>query len=537
LHDRWVVALSILVFAFFASLTGVSTAHAAVDTTAVPGQLIVGFNSGTSSSESSTIVDNTDATIAKRLPGRSAVVTVDSGQSTTEVQDALDANGNVAYVEPNYKVHSEGLTNDPLLRDGTLWGLLRIHAPAAWGVSRGAGVTVAVLDSGISIDNPDLTNAVWQNPNEIPGNGIDDDGNGIVDDVYGADFVNHDGVPDDEEGHGSHVAGTIAATADDGNGVVGVAPDARVMPLKFLDKNGAGNVADAISAIDYAIKNGARVINASWGGPDFSQALQDAIARAGQAGIVFVAAAGNDGTNNDTTPDYPAAMNLPNIISVAASDKQDQLASFSNYGKNTVDLAAPGVGITSTVGDHTESWSGTSMATPHVSGVAALLESASPSASAAAVAGAITAGARTTTSMIGMTKSGGILDTVGSFKALGVDTSGFENGASPSTFRLKKPGKRVTVGLGGKVKFSWSRSYDDDLLGYEVYIDGKLKTTVRSVQDSTGLGDPATSARVKVSAGKHRWSVVAVDSAGNVRTATRGGGSKGKVAVLSRHSH
>jgi subtilisin family serine protease len=530
-----VAATAALTLAFLLFLLGVSTtARAADDTSAVPGQLIVGFTGDTSSAESKAIVNGTDAAIAKRLPDNTAVVKVDAGQSASEVQSALDARGDVAFVEPNFKVHSENLTNDPKLRDGGLWGIIRIHAPAAWSTTRGAGVIVAVLDSGYAIENPDLTGAAWENTNEIP-NGKDDDNDGFVDDIYGADWVDHDGVPNDAEGHGSHVAGTIAATADDGNGVVGVAPDARVMPLKFLDKDGAGSVADAIGAIDFAIKHGAKVINASWGGPDYSQALEGAISRAGQAGIIFVAAAGNDGTNNDVAPDYPAAMSLPNIVSVAASDKQDNLASFSNYGKSSVDVAAPGVGIISTVGDHTESWSGTSMATPHVAGVAALLASVSPGASAEALAGAIIGGARTSSPLIGKIKSGGILDVVGSFKALGLDTSNFEAGSGPSAFRLKKPGKKVMVGRGGKVRFTWSRSYDDDLIGYEVYVDGKLKTTVRSPSDDSGIGAPNTFAKVKIKAGKHRWSVVAVDGEGNVRTATRTFGSKGKVAVFSRH--
>jgi thermitase len=536
-RNLWIAAFFALTLALFALLAGSSIAQAAADTTAVPGQLIVGFHNGVSGSESRSIVGDKNLTINRRLSDHEAVVDVPAGQSATEAQTALSNNSSVAYVEPNYIVHSAGITNDPLLRDGTLWGLLRIHAPSAWGVDRGAGVTVAVLDSGISIDNPDLTNTVWQNPAEIPGNGIDDDHNGIVDDAYGADFVNNDGTPDDQEGHGSHVSGTIAATADDGNGVVGVAPDAKIMALKFLDSQGAGNVADAISGIDYAISHGAKVINASWGGQDYSQALYDAINRAGQAGVVFVTAAGNDGTNNDSTPDYPAAMNLPNIISVAASDKTDSLASFSNYGRNTVDLAAPGVGITSTVGDHLESWSGTSMATPHVTGVAALLASADPSASADAIAGAITAGARPVADMAGKTKSGGILDTVGSFKALGLDTSGFDVTAAPSPFRLLKPGRRVIPGRSGKVKFTWTKSFDEDLIGYEVYVDGKLKTTVRSGVADSSPAPPATSALVKVSAGQHRWSVLAVDSAGNVTTASRGSGSKGRVAVLSRAHH
>jgi subtilisin family serine protease len=173
------------------------------------------------------------------------------------------------------------------------------------------------------------------------------------------------------------------------------------------------------------------------------------------------------------------------------------------------------------------------MAAPHAAGVAALLAAAS-GASPDAIAGAITTGARTSTSLVGKVRSGGVLDVVGSFKALGLDTSGFEQGTAPGAFRLKKPGKRVTVGRGGKVRFTWSRSHDEDLIGYEVYVDGKLKTTVRSQIDDSGFGAPNTFAKVKIKAGNHRWTVIAVDEAGNERVATRAGRGKGKVAVVSR---
>jgi subtilisin family serine protease len=187
----------------------------------------------------------------------------------------------------------------------------------------------------------------------------------------------------DDAGHGSHVAGIIGAKGNNGAGITGVNWDAKIMALKFLDADGQGNTADAANAIDYAVAHGARVINASWGGHAFSQALYQAIRRAGDNGVLFVAAAGNDGQNADAKPDYPAAFDLPNIVSVAATDSNDDLADFSHYGASSVDLAAPGDDIESTVPKSTDSsgyasFSGTSMATPFVAGVAALVLSVEP---------------------------------------------------------------------------------------------------------------------------------------------------------------
>ncbi|MFY9487352.1 MAG: S8 family peptidase [Solirubrobacterales bacterium] len=491
---------------------------------AAPNELIVKFDAGTSRAESRAIVADTDSSIEQRLPGRTAVVDVPADQSVTQVATALGTQDGVLYAEPNFTVTRSSTSNDSFLNDGTLWGLLKTKVPLTWGVTRGAGITVAVLDSGIALSNPDLVNNVWQNTAEID-NGADDDGNGFVDDLYGADWVHRDGTPDDEEGHGTHVAGTIAAAADDGNPSVGVAPSARVMPLKFLDGRGAGSVSDALAAIDYAVTHGASVINASWGGPDFSRALQDSVDRAGQAGVVFVTAAGNDGSDNDSAPIYPASFDLPNVISVAATTRQNELADFSNYGQS-VDIAAPGVDIYSTVGDSYESWSGTSMAAPHVAGVAALLKSTEPTAAAATIVQAIEAGARPVADLIGKVKTNGVLDAARSFRMIGHEVG---DTVGPRSFRLKKPGKKVTVGRGGKVKFSWSRAFDEDLSGYEIYVNGRLKATIDD-PDGAGAAIAKTSAKIRVGAGKLRWSVVAVDEAGNERKA-KSGKSRGRVAV------
>jgi len=227
----------------------------------------------------------------------------------------------------------------------------------------------------VEYDHEDLVANMWANLPELTGiPGKDDDSNGYVDDIYGYDFCNHDPDPMDDRGHGTHCAGTIGAEGNNGIGVVGVNWAVEIMALKFLDSGGSGWTSDAISCVEYATANGAQVMSNSWGGGGYSQSLYDAIAAAGEQGMLFVAAAGNTRSNNDRRPYYPASYNLDNIIAVAATDHNDRLASFSSYGKSSVDLAAPGVNIFSTIpGDDYTYASGTSMAVPHVSGAAALL--------------------------------------------------------------------------------------------------------------------------------------------------------------------
>ena len=358
-----------------ASATANASAHNSGD------RLIVVFDRGTSAASEARIVDRVGADEVSDLPSLNATV-VDVGTSADRAatERRLEALDGVRYAEPDYAVHALSTPSDPMFPQ--LWGMTKIEAPAAWDRYAGGSVTVAVTDTGIDVNQRDLSSNLWVNSREIPANGIDDDGNGIVDDVNGVNFSdgNNSGDPADGHGHGTHVSGTIAASANNGYGVAGVNPQAKIMGLKFLSDSGSGSTSDAIRTIDYARQMGAKVISASWGGGGYSAALKTSIEDAGKAGMLFVAAAGNSSSDNDASPAYPASYDVDSIISVAASDGIDQIASFSNYGCTTVDLAAPGVGILSTLPNgRFVFWSGTSMATPHVSGVASLIAAREPS--------------------------------------------------------------------------------------------------------------------------------------------------------------
>lgn len=281
--------------------------------------------------------------------------------------------------QPNFVYTASVIPNDT--NYSSLYGMGIIDAPEAWETNTGsADIVVAVIDTGIDYTHPDLAANMWRNSGEKPGNGVDDDGNGYIDDIYGYDFHNDDSDPFDDNDHGTHCAGTIGAVGNNSRGVVGVSWNVSLMGLKFLGASGSGNTFDAILAINYAVANGARVINASFGGDGYDAALEDAVQRAADEGVLFVAAAGNDGTNNDTFPSYPASFPVNYLLSVAATDGTDSLTWFSNYGSTSVDVAAPGSAIRSTVpGGGYQSFSGTSMATPHVAGLAALLLAENPS--------------------------------------------------------------------------------------------------------------------------------------------------------------
>ncbi|MCX6347966.1 MAG: S8 family serine peptidase, partial [Candidatus Aureabacteria bacterium] len=301
----------------------------------------------------------------------------------------VGAGFSIDYAEPDYLYQAQAIPNDPGF--GDLWGMHNtgqgggtsgadIDALPAWDLETGsAEVVTAVIDTGVDYTHEDLASNMWTNPGEIPGNGIDDDDNGYIDDVYGIDACNDDSDPRDDRGHGTHCSGTIGGVGNNGIGVTGVCWKTRIMALKFLSSAGGGFDADAIRCIEYAVAMGARIMSNSWAGGKFNQSLYDAIAAARDAGILFVAAAANSGSNNDLKPVYPCSYDLDNIIAVAATDNRDELASFSCFGPRSVDLAAPGVGIMSTLpGNEYGSKNGTSMATPHTAGLCALIAARHP---------------------------------------------------------------------------------------------------------------------------------------------------------------
>ena len=315
--------------------------------------------------------------------------------------DTLKSVPAVQYAEPNYVLHalddgipsgtpddpdfakSWGLRNTGQQDPGGLAGLAGadIDVLPLWkdGITGSRKILVAVLDTGIEWDHPDIQANLYTNPGEIAGNGIDDDHNGFVDDIHGWNFHDGNANSTDDNNHGTHCAGIIGAAGNNGIGIAGVNWSVSLMPVKFLGSDGGGNLDRAIDALNYARMMKARVINSSWGGGVYSQAMHDAIQQARNAGILFVAAAGNDAQDHDVNPSYPANYDLDNVVSVAATDNRDRLAYFSDYGASTIQLAAPGMRIWSTIrGGEYASKSGTSMAAPFVSGIAALVLSVDP---------------------------------------------------------------------------------------------------------------------------------------------------------------
>ncbi|HZL65078.1 MAG TPA: S8 family serine peptidase [Thermoleophilia bacterium] len=367
-------------------------------------------------------------TFGLKTTGRFVVVSSDT-LSTGDLMRKYSADPAVQYVEPDYVVTVDAAVTPNDTFFSSLWGMSQISAPLAWGTSTGsADVVVADIDTGVDYAHPDLAANMWHNPGEIAGNGIDDDGNGYVDDVYGIDPAYPSSIsdPTDHNGHGTHTSGTMAAVGNNGIGVTGVCWTARIMALEFMNSSGSGYTSDAVTCVNYVtsekVHYGVNVVaaNCSWGGSGYSQTRHDAIASAGNAGIAFVCAAGNGGLdgvgdNNDVTPTYPASYDCANIIAVAATDSSDALASFSNWGPASVDLAAPGVGILSTVPSFNNatgyaSWSGTSMATPHVTGAIALRAAAYPSESVATRISAIESSVDPVAALVGKVATGGRLD-------------------------------------------------------------------------------------------------------------------------------
>jgi subtilisin family serine protease len=367
-----------------------------------PDELIVRFAQKTNGVQYSTtdknyIVSSLGAIGIKEeftlVPGL-CVVQLPTGMTVEEALQTFNGTEGILYAQPNYE-----LTIDSTFPDDTrfndLWGMHNtgqtggtvdadIDAPEAWDVSTGSSeIIVAVIDTGADYTHPDLAGNMWTNEPELNGSpGVDDDGNGYIDDIYGYDFRNNDGNPMDDHYHGTHCAGTIGAIGNNGLGVAGVCWDVRIMALKFLNSAGSGSTSDAIKCVEYSVLMGANLSSNSWGGGGYSQGLKDAIDAAGEAGMLFVAAAGNDDLDNDIYPHYPSSYVSSSLISVMATDKYDNKSDFSNYGLISVDLGAPGSNILSCEpGGGYRYLNGTSMATPHIAGACALLWSLNPAMS------------------------------------------------------------------------------------------------------------------------------------------------------------
>ncbi len=333
----------------------------------VPGELLVKYKPSVRAAATTYYKERLGVSTIRTLKKIKAQhVKLPQGMTVEEALEIFKDDPDVEYAEPNYYRYAavEVIPNDTDF--DRLWGLHNtgqsggtfdadIDAPEAWDITTGSSsVVIAVIDSGVDYNHQDLSGNIWNNPDEIPGNGTDDDGNGKIDDVYGWDFVDNDNNPVDPHGHGTHVAGTIAAVGNNSTGITGVCWNAKIMGIRFLDAIGIGTTADEISAIEYADSKGAHVINCSWGGPDYSQSEKNAI---DASSALVVCAAGNDNENNDSTPFYPASYTSLNIIAVAATDQDDERANFSNYGATSVDVAAPGTNIYSCQPGRREVWS------------------------------------------------------------------------------------------------------------------------------------------------------------------------------------
>jgi hypothetical protein len=379
------------------------------------------------------------------------------GVSTAEGMALLEGDERLAYVASNDTRVASKIPSDELHPE--LWGLEKIQAQGAWERTTGSrqGPVIAVLDTGLDVSHPDIASNLWTNRGEIPANGIDDDGNGVIDDVHGYNAVEQTGDPYDDYSHGTHCAGTIAAAGDNGLGVAGVNWQAQIMPVKMM-QNGTGTVADTVRALAYATRNGATITSNSYGGP-YSQPEYEAFAA---SPLLHICAAGNEGNDNDVSRyyphdrpvGYPATFELPNVISVAASGKNDRLANFSNYGAQTVDLAAPGVSILSTVpGGGYETKSGTSMATPHVAGVAGLIATLYPEATPDQIKTRLLANVDIVPALAGKVLTGGRLNAA---RALEDDTT------APGA-----PTLGAAAGQWNAMELTWAHGGDDGPAGGE----------------------------------------------------------------------
>jgi len=481
-------------------------------------RILIRFKAGTERAERVEVRDSVEADYVDSyaLVPRLQLIEIPEGENRSEVIAELNERPEVAYAEPNLVRRLQASSPNDTFFQGFLWGLNNtgqsftvgstsytgtrdadIDAPEAWDLSRGsAGVTVAVIDSGMQLNHPDLATNLWTNPNEIPGNGIDDDGNGRIDDVNGWDFIDNDNNPSDGDGHGTHVAGTIGAVGNNGTGVTGTAWNVKLMPLKGCGDSGCP-VSATIGALNYAVDQGVKISNNSYGGFGSSISERNAISAARDAGHLFVAAAGNDGLNTDLAGNavYPSNYDLDNVISVASTTLNDGLSSFSNWGSTSVDLGAPGSQIASTYPGGGYVWlDGTSMASPHVAGVAALIRARKPNWSYSQIRDRLLNHTRPLAALSGKTVTGGI---VNAFSALDFAPDPPSITAGPSG-----------ISNSDTVTFSFTGETVGAGTSFECRIDEGSWSSCSSPKSYSGLGE-----------GSRTFEVRQIDRAGNISPA------------------
>lgn len=537
---RKLVSLATLLCAGLATTAFSKGAVKNFDLAHIPGQAIIGFQNGLGTESKNSLIARNGGKVlhvfatgavlvqfkGKLSPGLLSLVMADLAKSK-----------DVTYVEANTVIFADTVEpNDP--RYGELYGLNNlgatggtadadIDAPEAWSVTTGSkDAVVAIIDTGVDYNHPDIAPNYWTNTgesgfdaagNDKKTNGIDDDGNGFVDDFRGWDFVNNDNDPMDDHNHGTHCAGTIGAKGNDGVGVVGVNWNVSMVGVKFLSGSGSGSLADAVKAIEYTTGLGVTLTSNSWGGGGYSDTMYAAINAANTAGVLFIAAAGNASANNDVNPHYPSSYDSENVVAVAATDHVDGMAGFSCYGLNSVDIGAPGKDILSTVANNGyASYSGTSMATPHVAGVAALVKAAYPDATAAQIKARILNTADVVPALEGKTVTGGRIN---AFNALENDSIA--------------PGSIASLAISGtgttSLSLSWAGTGDDNEVGqakrYEVRLssspitdDAAWNTATKAVARLTFGQDNNISADIDGLAfnSSGYFAVKAVDNVGNL---------------------
>jgi thermitase len=502
-------ALSIVALLGFPG--AVTASQASEPSSFVPGELLVRFAGSTTADARAGVLEELNAKVVERLPLSGLVrVRLEPGTSVPAAAAALERRAGVRYAQPNHLYRIAATPNDQYY--GQLWGLTRIDAPTAWDTrTDSSAVTVAVVDTGVDYTHSDLQPNVWQN--DDPVNGADDDANGKIDDLRGWNFVGSNNDPMDDNGHGSHVAGTIGARGNNTVGVTGVNWQAKVMALKAGDFEGYLEESAIVQAFQYACANGAKVINGSFGGDEPGTSILQAITSC--PGALFVFAAGNSGADNDLAPSYPCNFGAANIVCVAATTSSDSLAGFSNYGATTVDLAAPGANIFSTVppsldsdpsdGSGYDTYDGTSMSTPHVAGAAALALAERPSLSATELGRALLLSADPLPTLTGLVATGARLNLRRALTQEITQPSGLTAQSTSPSFNNWS---NVTTAVA-----SWGGATDAS--GIDGYSFGWSADPIFSPDLVKDVEENVTSTTTSLADGRHWFHIRVRDGAGN----------------------